>query len=61
MKLQHLLLILWDIQAPTYLHFFNTRVPPRFSMTIRGKLDESDMEFVSDSFELPMKGHGFLS
>jgi hypothetical protein len=61
MKLQHLLLISWDIQAPTYLDFFNTRVPPRFSTIVRGKPDEWDMEFVSDSFELPMEGHGFLS
>jgi hypothetical protein len=28
---------------------------------VRGKPDEQDMEFVSDSFKLPMEGHGFLS
>jgi hypothetical protein len=60
-KLQHLLLIPWNIHALTYLDFFNTRVPPRFSTIVKGKPDEYDMEFVSASFELSMEGHGFFS
>jgi hypothetical protein len=61
MKLENLLLIPWDIQAATYLDFFNTRLHPRFSATVRGKPDEWDMEFVGDFFDIPMEGQGFLS
>jgi hypothetical protein len=28
---------------------------------VRGKLAEWDLEFVGDSFQLPLEGHGFFS
>jgi hypothetical protein len=28
---------------------------------VRGKPTEWDLEFVGDSFQLPLEGHGFLS
>jgi len=61
MKLEHLYLIPWDIQDGTYLDFYNRRIDPRFSATVRGKPAEWDLEFVGDSFQLPLEGHGFLS
>jgi hypothetical protein len=61
MKLEHLYLIPWDIQDGTYLDFYNGRIDPRFSATVRGKPAEWDLEFVGDSFQLPLEGHGFLS
>ncbi len=50
MKLEHLYLIPWDIQDGTYLDFYNGRIDPRFSATVRGKPAEWDLEFVGDSF-----------
>jgi hypothetical protein len=61
MKLEHLYLIPWDIQDGTYLDFYNGRIDPRFFATVRGKPAEWDLEFVGDSFQLPLEGHGFLS
>jgi hypothetical protein len=61
MKLEHLYLIPWDIQDGTYLDFYNGRIDPRFSATVRGKPTEWELEFVGDSFQLPLEGHGFLS
>ncbi|CAK9879717.1 unnamed protein product [Sphagnum jensenii] len=61
MRLEHLYLIPWDIQDGTYLDFYNERIDPRFSATVRGKPAEWDLEFVGDSFQLPLEGHGFLS
>jgi len=61
MKLEHLYLIPWDIQDGTYLDFYNGRIDPRFSATVRGKPAEWDLEFVGHSFQLPLEGHGFLS
>jgi hypothetical protein len=61
MRLKHLYLIPWDIQDGTYLNFYNGRVDPRFSTIVEGKLVECDLEFVGDSFQLPLEGHGFLS
>jgi hypothetical protein len=61
MKLEHLYLIPWDIQDGTYLDFYNGRIDPRFSATVRGKPAEWDLEFIGDSFQLPLEGHGFLS
>jgi hypothetical protein len=61
MRLEHLYLIPWDIQDGTYLDFYNRRADPRFSATVRGKPIEWDLEFVGDSFQLPLEGHGFLS
>ncbi len=61
MKLEHLYLIPWDIQDGTYLDFYNGRIDPRFYATVRSKLAEWDLEFVGDSFQLPLEGHGFLS
>ncbi|CAN5962657.1 unnamed protein product [Sphagnum jensenii] len=37
MKLEHLYLIPWDIQDGTYLDFYNGRIDPRFSATMRGQ------------------------
>jgi hypothetical protein len=37
------------------------RVDPRFSAILRGKPTEWDLEFVGDSFQLHVEGHGFLS
>ncbi|CAK9274425.1 unnamed protein product [Sphagnum jensenii] len=61
MRLEHLYLIPWDIQDGTYLDFYNGRIDPRFSATMKGKPAEWDLEFVGDSFQLPLEGHGFLS
>jgi hypothetical protein len=61
MKLEHLYLIHWDIHDGTYLDFYNGRVDPRFSATVRGKPAEWDLKFVGDSFQLPMEGHGFFN
>ncbi len=61
MRLEHLYLIPWDIHDGTYLDFYNGRVDPRFFATVRSKLAEWDLEFVGDSFQLPLEGHGFLS
>jgi len=61
MRLEHLYLIPWDIKHGTYLDFYNKRVDPRFSATVRGKPTEWDLEFVGDSFQLRLEGHGFLS
>ncbi len=61
MRLEHLYLIPWDIHDGTYLDFYNGRVDLRFSTTVRGKIVEWDLEFVGDSFQLPLVGHGFLS
>jgi hypothetical protein len=61
MRLEHLYLIPWDIHDGTYLDFYNGRVDPRFSTIVRGKPTEWDLEFVGDSFQLPLEGHGFLS
>jgi hypothetical protein len=61
MRLEHLYLIPWDIHDGTNLDFYNERVDPRFSATMRGKPVEWDLEFVGDSFQLPLEGHGFLS
>jgi hypothetical protein len=43
------------------LIFYNGRIDPRFSATLKGKPAEWDLEFVGDSFQLPLEGHGFLS
>ncbi len=61
MRLEHLYLIPWDIEDGTYLDFYNGRVNPRFSTTMRGKPAEWDLEFEGNSFQLPLEGHGFLS
>ncbi len=61
MRLEHLYLIPWDIQDGTYLDFYNGRIDPRFSAIMKGKPAEWDLEFVGDSFQLPLEGHGFLS
>jgi hypothetical protein len=61
MRLEHLYLIPWDIHDGTYLDFYNGRVDPRFFATVRSKPAEWDLEFVGDSFQLPLEGHGFLS
>jgi len=61
MRLEHLYLIPCDIQDGIYLDFYNGRVDPRFSATMRGKPVEWELEFVGYSFQLPLEGHGFLS
>jgi hypothetical protein len=61
MRQEHLYLIPWDIQDGTYLDFYNGRVDPAFFATVKGKPAEWDLEFVGDSFQLPLEGHGFLS
>jgi hypothetical protein len=61
MRLEHLYLIPWDIQDGTYFDFYNERVDLRFSTIVKGKPTEWDLEFVGDSFQLPLEGHGFLS
>jgi len=61
MRLEHLYLIPWDIQDDTYLDLYNGRIDPRFYATVRGKPTEWDLEFVGDSFQLPLEGRGFLS
>jgi hypothetical protein len=61
MKLQHLLLIPWDIQAPIDLDFFNTRVPPRFFATMEGHGFLSQKDPLSESYFVHKKvvSHGY--
>jgi hypothetical protein len=61
MKLEFLCEIARDIEDPTYLDFFNTRVDPRLAGSMRGKPREWDMQFVSEAFQLPMEEHGLIS